>query len=266
MVKRIFFRIFIAVMFAVPFGLVVVAGAQADVSLQDEPTDPTCQDCHPSIYAVWEDSHHGQADIVITCEACHAPLAKNHPDQPMPMDRSENLCGTCHQGTVLEWQVSHHYSAELSCVDCHGQHSTTLKAEDTQSLCDSCHSERVSEFTHSAHSTQGLLCADCHLSRDEGGEHADHSFHVKLSTCTECHENAIHTPVEAHVESEEPMLDAMASATNMGVSVDPDPISPIYYALISALVGMAFGLLVAPWIERWYHRLNENNHTDGSLD
>jgi len=262
MVKKILFRISIAVMFAIPFGLVVVAGAQADASHQYGASDPDCQECHPAVVAVWEESHHGQADIVITCEACHAPLAKNHPDQLMPMDRSENLCGTCHQGTVLEWQVSHHYAADLACVDCHGQHSTTLKADDTQNLCASCHSERVTEFTHSAHSLQGLLCADCHLTRAEGIEHPDHSFHVKLSTCTECHENAIHDPVDeqlANLEPEEPILDAMASASNMGVSVDPDPISPIYYALISALVGMAFGLLVAPWLERWYHRVSDQD-------
>ncbi len=265
MLKRILFRIFVAVLFALPFGLVAVAGVQADVVYQDEPTDPTCQDCHPSVYAVWEESHHGQADIAISCEACHSPVVDNHPELPMPMDRSVNLCGTCHQGTVMEWQVSHHRSASLSCVDCHGQHSTTLKAEDTQALCSSCHSERVDEFTHSAHSVQGLLCADCHLTAEGSEAIADHSFHVKLSTCTACHENAIHDPVDTHVEShqpEEPELDAMASAANMGVSIDPDPISPIYYALLSALVGMAFGLLVAPWIERWYHRLDRRDQTE----
>lgn len=262
MLKRIVFQIFIAVMLTIPIGLVLVAGVQADVIAQDELTDPVCQDCHPSVYAAWEESHHGQAEIEITCEACHSPLARNHPDQPMPMDRSANLCGTCHQGTVLEWQVSHHRSANLECVDCHGQHSTTLKAGDAQALCNSCHSERVSEFGHSAHSIQGLLCADCHLTSEGSDAPADHSFHVKLSTCTACHESAIHNPVDPNaqaVEDVEPKLDAMASATNMGVSVDPEPISPIYYALLSALVGMAFGLLVAPWIERWYHRLDNRD-------
>ena len=207
----------------------------------------------------------------IVCEACHSPLATNHPEQPMPSDRSVNLCGTCHQETVFEWQVSHHRSAELSCVDCHGQHSTTLKGDDAESLCASCHRDRASGFAHSAHSIEGLMCADCHLSPTEGemGEgHAalDHSFHVKLSTCNECHAYDMHDPVDVHTDDQaqtDPEPDAMASVANLGVSVDPGPISPIYYALLSALVGMAFGLLVAPWIERWYHRLDQQDHSEG---
>ncbi len=311
MTKRIIFRAIIAIMFAIPFGLVAVAGVQASVTYQEEPADDNCQDCHPAVVAVWETSHHGQAmsdpdfetawkergkpqeclpchttgydattgtweEDGIVCKACHAPLAENHPSQPMPTDRSVNLCGTCHQETVFEWQVSHHRSADLSCVDCHGQHSTTLKGDDAQALCASCHRDRASGFAHSAHSLEGLLCADCHLSPTDGemGQgHAalDHSFHVKLSTCNECHEYDMHDPVDVHTENLEPPadpeLDSMASAANLGVSVDPEPISPIYYALVSALVGMAFGLLVAPWIEKWYHRLDRHDQIgDGDLD
>ena len=119
------------------------------------------------------------------------------------------------------------------------------------------------------------MCADCHLSTTDaevGGGHAakDHTFNVKLSTCNECHEYDMHEPVEVHADEmappAEPELDSMASAANLGVSVDPEPISPIYYALVSALVGMAFGLLVAPWIERWYHRLDRQERVREQID
>ena len=306
MIKRICFRVLIAILFAIPFGLAAVVGAQASVDHQDATADPDCQVCHPAVYAVWEQSHHGQAMSApafanaweeqgesqeclpchttgydatsetweaegIVCKACHAPLTANHPLEPMPTDRSVNLCGTCHQETVFEWQVSVHRSAELSCVDCHGQHSTSLKGEDAQALCASCHRDRASSFAHSAHSLEGLMCADCHLSATDGevGQgHAalDHSFHVKLATCNECHEYDMHDPVDVHTNLEpaaDPEPDAMASAANLGVSIDPGPISPIYYALISALVGMVFGLLVAPWIERWYHRLDQQDSSEG---
>jgi hypothetical protein len=56
-------------------------------------------------------------------------------------------------------------------------------------------------------------------------------------------------------EPEQPEAVELVSAEAAGVSLDPEPVSPIYYALLSALIGMAFGLLVAPWIERWYRRL-----------
>jgi len=302
MTKRLLFRACIAILFAIPFGLAAVAGVQASDSPQDSSGGPNCQVCHPAVVAVWETSRHGQAMADpafktaweergkpqeclpchttgydpasgtwaadgIVCEACHSPIAKDHPNTPMPSDSSVNLCGDCHQETVFEWQVSHHRTAELSCVDCHGQHSTSLKGEDAQALCASCHRERASNYAHSAHSLEGLQCADCHLN-PTGGEvgegHAalDHSFHVKLETCNECHSYDMHDPVAVHTNDLPLEPDAMASAANIGVSLDPGPISPIYYALLSALVGMAFGLLVAPWIERWYHRLDVRDHSE----
>jgi len=57
-----------------------------------------CLPCHTTGYD--KDSGTWAADGIV-CEACHAPLATNHPEQPMPTDRSVNLCGTCHQETVF---------------------------------------------------------------------------------------------------------------------------------------------------------------------
>ncbi len=309
MKKTVLFRWIVAVLFAVPFVFVAVAGVQASTLLDETPVDPGCQECHPAIHGAWKNSHHGQAmtdpnfaaaweeqgqpneclpchttgyDPItrtwesdgITCEACHAPMPSNHPDQPMPTDRSASLCGGCHQETVLEWKVSHHHQAELTCVDCHGQHSTSLKGQDAQALCSSCHQERVLDYTHSAHSMEGLLCADCHLGSTgevagEGHALKDHSFHVNLSTCTDCHADEMHDPVGAVASvsnddnsSSGPKLDAMAAVTDLGVSAVPDPISPIYYALIAGLIGMAFGLLVAPWVERWYRSLDQRTRVD----
>jgi hypothetical protein len=69
----------------------------------------------------------------------------------------------------------------------------------------------------------------------------------------------MHDPTDVHLdEPTEPVIDAMASVETAGVSLDPEPVSPIYYALLSALIGMAFGLLVSPWIERWYKRMHKN--------
>ncbi len=295
--KKWITRVWIGLIFAVPFGMSTTfwVNAESNANVKNNPT-LDCQTCHPAVYASWENSHHGQAmtdpafddawksqgekaeclvchttgyDAVsntwiadgITCEACHSPIEDNHPNQPMPSERSANLCGTCHQETLFEWQVSAHRETNLACVDCHGQHSTTLKTEDAQSLCSNCHRERASNFGHTAHSQEGLTCADCHLgpTGGEAGEgHAarDHSFNVRLSTCNSCHAYQMHDPTEVHLdEPTEPIVDAMASAETAGVSVDPSPISPIYYALLSALIGMAFGLIVSPWIEKWYHKI-----------
>ena len=47
----------------------------------------------------------------------------------------------------------------------------------------------------------------------------------------------------------------MAAVATLGVNIDPEPVSPIYFALLSALIGMAFGLILAPWIERWFRKM-----------
>jgi hypothetical protein len=67
----------------------------------------------------------------------------------------------------------------------------------------------------------------------------------------------MHDPIDVHLdEPTPPIVDAMASVEAAGVSVDPSPVSPIYYALLSALIGMAFGLLISPWIEKWYRKIS----------
>jgi len=299
MMKKLITRLVFGLLFALPFMLVTTAWTQAsDGNVLLSETDLDCETCHPAFVHSWQTSAHGMAaddpefittwqeqgepsdclachttgydlrtrtweEDGITCAACHGPYPENHPNQPMPADRSAELCGSCHQETLFEWQVSKHRQAELDCVDCHGQHSTSLKADEASALCANCHRERSSSFAHTAHSDEGLSCADCHLALlggEVGSGHAfrDHSFHVKLSTCNACHAYQMHDPSEVHVGDdaspiEEP--DALAAVESAGVSFEPDPVSPTYFILLAALIGMAFGLLVAPWIERWYRRL-----------
>ena len=199
-------RIIIGLCFAFSFAFAtsVLVKAEPSPVNNDENPELDCQVCHPAFYASWENSRHGQAmkdptfkqaweeqgevpeclvchttgydpstntwiSDGITCEACHSPIQENHPAEPMPSDRSANLCGNCHEETLFEWQVSAHRETDLVCVDCHGQHSTSLKTEDSQSLCSNCHRERASNYGHTAHSVEGLNCADCHLG-PTGGE------------------------------------------------------------------------------------------------
>ena len=222
-----------------------------------------CLECHTTGYDLR--THTWDADG-ITCQACHDPITADHPQNPMPADRSAELCGTCHNETLFEWQASKHRETDLTCVDCHGQHSTSLKTEDADALCSSCHRDRASNYAHTAHSQVGLTCADCHLgpTESETGEgHAfrDHSFNVRLGTCNACHEYQMHDPIDVHTDSGSvPEIDAMASVETAGVSLDPNPVSPVYFVLVSALIGMAFGLLLSPWIERWYRRISAGSN------
>ncbi|MGW8249626.1 MAG: multiheme c-type cytochrome [Anaerolineales bacterium] len=213
-----------------------------------------CLECHVTGYdaatGTW------QADG-ITCVACHNPVPENHPLEPMGSDSSSQLCGTCHNETYFQWQVSGHRQGGLDCYGCHDPHATGLKAENSAILCANCHRDRSSNFTHSAHSQQGLTCANCHLANIDGATSGeghgtkDHSFFVSLTTCNTCHVYQMHDPVAVHPENPTPApADAMSSVETATVSHDPVPVSPVGFTALSGLVGVALGVIIAPWIDR----------------
>lgn len=88
----------------------------------------------------------------------------------------------------------------------------------------------------------------------------DHSFFVSLDSCNGCHVYQMHDPVAVHEEesAEEP-LDAMISAETSSVLATPNPVSPIGFALLAGLVGLAAGVVLAPWIERFQNRIDIRN-------
>lgn len=259
-------------------------------------TAQDCKSCHPAFYETWEDGLHGQAfnnsafqnawreagstveclvchvtgydsttrtweSDGVTCQRCHNPIPENHPAEPMPVSRSSDLCAECHTETSFQWGASVHAQSDIGCETCHDPHGSQLLAEDDSVLCASCHQARSSNFSHSAHSQEGLACADCHMSnlQEQGvqmhGE-KDHSFFVSIDSCNGCHEYQMHDPVEVLAESGEEVLDPMISADVSSVMATPQPVSPIGFAILAGLVGLAAGVVLAPWIERFQNRLD----------
>jgi len=262
----------------------------------ETPPEQDCKTCHPAFYETWEDGLHGQAfdnpafqnawldagstveclvchvtgydstdrtweSNGITCLRCHNPIPENHPAEPMPVSRSSELCAECHTETSFQWGASVHAQNDLGCETCHDPHGSQLLAENASVLCASCHQARSSNFSHSSHSQEGLACADCHMSdlHEQGvqlhGE-KDHSFFVSLDSCNKCHVYQMHEPVDAHIDPEEDVLDPMVSAEISSVMAAPQPVSPIGFALLAGLVGLAGGVVLAPWIERFQNRLD----------
>jgi hypothetical protein len=39
-----------------------------------------------------------------------------------------------------------------------------------------------------------------------------------------------------------------------GVTEIPEPVSPLGFALIAIMLGFGAGIVVSPWLERWYRR------------
>jgi hypothetical protein len=224
---------------------------------------PSCLSCHVTGYDPLTQTWTSDA---ITCVACHNPeAAPNHPRDAMPADQSSNLCGDCHQETYFEWQVSAHRESGLNCVGCHDPHMTALKRENSLGQCSACHRGRASNFAHSEHSNQGLTCAECHLAElpnhlGEGHARLDHSFSVRLSTCNACHAYQMHDPAEVHPESSPPTpVDSMSAVESLVVTPEPMPVSPIGFATLSGLFGLAAGVILGPWFER---RARKNNQRE----
>ena len=46
-------------------------------------------------------------------------------------------------------------------------------------------------------------------------------------------------------------IDAMASVEDVQVSGMPKPVNPTAFALLAGLVGIALGINIAPYLERW---------------
>ena len=264
------------------------------------PPNKNCQSCHIEFHEVWEMSSHGQAaadpvfrDVLlgqespeeclvchttgfnpetgtfdsegVGCLACHYDAIGDHPQNPMRIDRSEKLCGSCHTETDFAWQISAHQQSDITCVVCHDPHANSLKANDASALCGSCHQTKSSGYTHSAHSSVGLNCADCHLEKidgEPGPAHADrdHSFYVKLESCTSCHANQLHEgAADSGAVAQEEVPDAMSAIENADVSTEASPVSPVGFATLSALIGMASGMILSPWLERFYERIKSED-------
>ncbi len=214
----------------------------------------------------------------VSCEACHGPMSPDHPREPMQIDRSPALCGRCHSDTRFgwqQWQGSTHYQRGMNCITCHDPHSASLKIvksldnsnpyNDASQLCITCHTEISMDFPYSIHYQQGVSCVECHTTRVENiprEAHTvpDHSFKASLNNCSRCHADQMH----ASASPPEAAPSASADTTTprlkeAGLTPEPYPVSPLGFATLAGLIGLAAGMILAPWLEKWYRRATTHN-------
>jgi predicted CXXCH cytochrome family protein len=222
----------------------------------------------------------------VTCQACHGEAPADHPRSPMPVDRSPDLCGRCHSDTRFGWQdwkVSTHYQRGMNCTTCHDPHSASLKkitgprgqaatTDDVSALCINCHKEHSMDFPYTAHNQKGVSCVDCHVNHIENTDRAahsvpDHSFNASLDSCNTCHAEQMHsTSAEAVSGTSAPMPASQTEGTSLAAGIatteEPEPVSPIGFAALAGLLGLAGGMVLAPWLERWYQKTVKHNRED----
>ncbi len=222
----------------------------------------------------------------VTCEACHGEANGEHPKSPMTIDRSPDLCGRCHSDTRFGWQdwtVSTHYQRGMDCTTCHDPHSASLKkmpgqvgeeptSDEVSALCINCHKEHSMDFPYTSHNQQGVSCVDCHVNHLENADRTahtvpDHSFNASLDSCNTCHAEQMHSSTEEAVSgTSAPLPEPQAQGANLAAGVhaaeEPEPVSPLGFAALAGLLGLAGGMVLAPWLERWYHKAVKHNPED----
>jgi predicted CXXCH cytochrome family protein len=208
----------------------------------------------------------------VACEACHGPMKADHPKTAMPIDRSPELCARCHSDTRFGWQAwegSTHYQRGMNCTTCHDPHSASLKITksmdgvarytDASQLCVTCHKDVSMNFPYSVHQKQGVTCINCHVNHTDKASadaHAvpDHSFKANLDSCNTCHADQMHSASQG-AQSASSLSTTVESAPvvqQAGLSAVPSPVSPLGFAGLAALIGLAAGMVLAPWLEKWY--------------
>jgi predicted CXXCH cytochrome family protein len=212
----------------------------------------------------------------VACEACHGPMKADHPKEPMPINQAPELCARCHSDARFgwqDWEGSTHYQRGMSCTTCHDPHSASLKDvtprdgsakyNDASLLCINCHKDVSMNFPYSVHQQQGVTCINCHVNHSESAPvdaHTvpDHSFKANLTSCNTCHSEQMHSAAQA--VGTNPAAAANAAMVQplqqAGLTTsEPRPVSPVGYAGLAALIGLAGGMVMAPWLEKWYSRV-----------
>ena len=238
----------------------------------DQGKPGACLACHVTGYdeatGTWKEDG-------VTCASCHTDEGGEHPKTTMSVDTTSNTCGKCHTDArfaMESWEGSVHFQKGMDCSTCHDPHNASLKVtvnlkdpatKDASRLCISCHEEASMNFPYSTHSKQGVTCIDCHLEHLENANteiHSvpDHSFRASVKTCNACHANQMHASGEAIATEQTTNVSLAVPAEPTpalelsSITPEPTPISPFGYAGLAALVGLAAGMVLAPWLERWY--------------
>lgn len=267
--------------------------AQQPVAQQDGViAGDDCASCHEPIMSLWENGRHIHADgfavgevgaEAMTCQTCHPSDPAEHPQKLMYTDTSSRLCANCHVSTFDELEISAHGEEGMACIRCHNPHDSGLRAGGVQDTCVQCHRDETHFYTFTDHANEGLLCTDCHLQVKEGplGEvHKQHTFSVGLETCSECHGSQMHFP--SHNHTDEPVqpaeievsyvpvegtenasvqtttiLSSLGDSDLAELNNEPTSTSTINLIVMAAMIGMLFGLIGSPWLEKWFSQARD---------
>jgi DmsE family decaheme c-type cytochrome len=195
----------------------VPAHAEVDRSLKG---DQVCTECHDendnkAVLAIYKGKHGVKADERTPgCQSCHGASeahVKNGPKAGEPggkrgavdvvfgaksklssREQSE-VCASCHRGEKRTyWTASQHDSGDVSCVNCHTNHThqdKVLKKASQPDVCFKCHKEQRAEgrkLSHHPVAEGKTSCSDCHNPHGSAGPKLLKKNTLN-ETCFTCH-------------------------------------------------------------------------------
>lgn len=231
-------------------------------SLPDQEEEEQQKECMASKSLA---SHNGETAENVSCQVCHPTEPEEHPQKVMYTDTSSRLCGDCHIETFDQISDSVHSQEGMACIRCHNPHDNELRAGGIEDTCRSCHRDEVHFYTFTDHAEEGLLCTDCHMqitSEDAGNGLPQHTFTVGMETCTACHLEELHYPMSntdpsASIDPKIVQAGFMSPTGDLDAEqLDGEPMasSAINFVVLAAIIGMLFGLIGSPWLEKYYRR------------
>jgi hypothetical protein len=93
----------------------------------------------------------------------------------------------------------------------------------------------------------------------------DHSFQANVASCNTCHTQQMHRPGEATSTEEADGVVAVQPTPEFELSaVTPEPtaVGPLGFSAMAGLIGLAGGMVLAPWLERSYRRVTKQNREE----
>jgi predicted CXXCH cytochrome family protein len=160
----------------------------------------------------------------------------------------------------------------MECATCHDPHSATLKkadgprdaqlvTDDISQLCINCHKEHSMTFSYTSHNQKGVTCVDCHVKHfgdPAANTVPDHSFNASLTSCNTCHAEQMHSSAEATEGTSVPLA-ANVDVPTVSITPEPEAVSPMGFSAMAGMIGLAGGMVLAPWLERLFHRSVKQN-------
>lgn len=222
--------------------------------MQTDISSRLCGQCHVDTFAEWETSEHGQEEL--SCARCHNP----HTNE-LKAGSMQDTCRACHKEETHFYTFTSHAEEGLLCTDCH--------LETKNDPLGNGHSQISHTF-----SVGSNTCGDCHgQEMHMPTDSATNAGQVAMVVNGVLESNSVTTSAgEVEVSAESPCLFeedtavmeagflTINSSGTQSATPEPSTNSPFNFAILASLIGMAFGLVGSPWLEKWQDKLRAQKH------